>query len=263
MEKSLLSMIDLLEFDTDDILFHQQEGGQIRTPFAVEREVLAFVAQGEPKKMLSHYRKLISANPNIKISVAKLSKDQLQSFRYMAVSAVAIVCRVAILNGVAEAVAYSISDDAIHKIDKMNSSEQILLFSLQMVYKYTSLVGKSKVSMQYSKPIRKSIEYIVANLHAKISLDDLVKGSAYNKEYFAKLFKKEVGMSIADYILDLRIQEAKKMILDGKSSKEIAYVLQFCSQSYFIQQFKKHVGITPHDFKQTAIQQESIGLNLF
>ncbi len=249
MNIQLFDFLKLLDFGDDNILFQQQEGEHSRTSFEMEKEALSFVAAGDPDAMVAHYRGILESNPKTKFSIGRLSKDELQHFKYMAVSVIAIVCRVAMSNGAPEAVAYSMSDEAIQKIDKMKIPENILLYLAKLVYSYTELVGSSKQNIEYSKPIRDGIEYIIANLHTKITLDDLVQGTHYNKDYYAKLFKKEVGQTLTDYILDLRIQEAKKMIIDGKSSREIAYTFQFSSQSYFIQQFKKATGMTPREYK--------------
>ncbi len=249
MNGQLFDFLKMLDFGDENILFQQQEGEHIRTSFEMEQEALGFIANGNPDEMVTYYRALLENEPKTKISIGKLSKDELRHFKYMAVSIIAIVCRVAMYNGAPEAVSYSMSDEAIQKIDKMKQPESILLYLLKLVYSYTELVGNSKKNIGYSKPVREGVEYIVANLHTKISLDDLVQDKQYNKDYYAKLFKKEVGQTITDYILDIRIQEAKKMIIAGKSSREITYTFQFASQSYFIQQFKKVTGMTPREYK--------------
>lgn len=249
MNNGLSGFLDLLDFGDNNVLFQQRETGQQRIPFEMEQELFRYVAAGNADEMVAHYRSVLEAGPMPKISVGRLSKDELRHFKYMAVSAIAILCRVAMHNGVAETVAYSMSDEAIHDIDMMRSPENIIFLLIKMVYSYTELVGKSKRNMLYSKPVREGIEYIMLNLHSKISLEDLVNGTGYSKEYYAKLFKKETGQTVTDYILDLRIQVAKDMLLDGKSSREITYMLQFCSQSYFIQQFKKVAGVTPREYK--------------
>ena len=54
-----------------------------------------------------------------------------------------------------------------------------------------------------------------------------------------------MGMSISDYIQKVRIDEAKELLRQGKSCGEVACILNYTSQSYFIRQFKKQTGITP------------------
>ena len=54
-----------------------------------------------------------------------------------------------------------------------------------------------------------------------------------------------MGLSISDYIQKVRIDEAKELLRQGKNCGEVACILNYTSQSYFIRQFKKQTGITP------------------
>jgi len=75
----------------------------------------------------------------------------------------------------------------------------------------------------------------------------------YSKEYIAKLFRKHMGMSVSDYIQKVRIEEAKELLRQGKSCGEVAYILNYTSQSYFIRQFKKQTGITPKLYRNLLV----------
>lgn len=248
MKTNLPEFFDILDSDIDDSLTGQHEGGQTRVPFKLEHHILSLIGSGNTKKLLSYYKKLLLVDPNLTFTVGRLSKNDLQHFKYMAVSSIALVCRVAIVRGTPEATAYGISDDAIQHIDSQTDSEYVLRHLIKTVYIYASLIEKNQKNTRCSKPVRESLEYIAANLRSKITFDDLVAHTHYNRDYLARLFKKETGMSVNDYILNLRIQTAQELLLDGLSSSEIAYKLQFCSQSYFIKQFKKIVGLTPKDY---------------
>ena len=63
-------------------------------------------------------------------------------------------------------------------------------------------------------------------------------------------FKKQTGKSIKKYYNDLRIQSAKKLLLQGKSTGECAKWLSFSSVSYFSQFFKKNTGMSIREFLQ-------------
>ena len=61
-------------------------------------------------------------------------------------------------------------------------------------------------------------------------------------------FKKQTGKSIKKYYNDFRIESAKKMLLQGKSTGECAKQLYFSSVSYFSQFFKKNTGMSIREF---------------
>lgn len=248
MDNNLFNLLNMLDFEEGEVLFQQREQGASRISFEMEKQLFSFVAQGKPDEMVKHYLNFISASPDLQISVGKLSSNHLRQLKYMAVSLVAVICRIAMYAGAPEAVAYSMSDDIIQQIDKLEDPDDILLLELSATYDYAELVAQSKHNLSYSKPVRDSIEYIVANLHSPIALSDLAAQGPYSKEYLAKLFRKEVGKTVSDYILELRVDEAKRMLDDGKTSREVAYLLHFCSQSYFIKQFKKIAGMTPKEY---------------
>ncbi len=249
METGLFNFLEFLDFGEDNVLFAQREQGKLRTLFQMEKELFGFIAEGRPDEMIAHYYALVQAQPNLRVQVGKLSRDHLRQFKYAAVSLIAVVCRVALYNGASEAEAYGMSDEAIQQIDTMDDPEKILVLGVAKVYEYAKLVADSKSNKTLSKTVRGCMEYITTNLHGDISLEDMADGSGYSKEYIAKRFKKEVGMTFSDYVLRQRIEAAQRMLAKGMSSREIAYTLRFSSQSYFIKQFKKVTGVTPREYR--------------
>ena len=147
--------------------------------------------------------------------------------------------------GAPEIECYARSDSAIMKIDESSSELSIYKTLIQTTLDYATLVHKSKISAEYPPVIRRCIQYIASHTHQNISLDELAEGSGYSKEYIAKLFRKHVGLPIGEHIQMVRIEEAKSLLRQGKSSGEVAYILNYTSQSYFTRQFKKQTGMTP------------------
>ena len=69
-----------------------------------------------------------------------------------------------------------------------------------------------------------------------------------SEDYLSKLFKKHVGKTVRDYIMEQRLEAAKAMLRGKGDQKMIAYDLGFCSQTYFITCFRKAYGVTPHQY---------------
>jgi len=64
------------------------------------------------------------------------------------------------------------------------------------------------------------------------------------------LFKKEVGMSITEYILNQKVEEAKRLLTQTDYQISDIYTwLNFHDQSHFTKVFKKYTGTTPKKFK--------------
>lgn len=248
MEKSWINLLEFLDFSGDDTLFEQRELLFHRIPFEMEKTLYQFIAEGKPTEMKAFYQKMILDIPSLKVVVGKTSHNRLKQLKYAAVSAVAIACRAAIWGGAIEARAYAKSDEVILTIDETANIADVLLIELRTLLEYAEMVRETKSMQNCSVAVRACIEYITVHTHEPISLEKLADGSSYTKEYLAKIFKKEIGISISDFILRTRVDEAKKLLISGVSCCDTAHILGFSPQSYFIRQFKKVTGMTPKTF---------------
>ena len=69
--------------------------------------------------------------------------------------------------------------------------------------------------------------------------------------HFARVFKKNTNITPHEYLLNVRIQNAKKLLYaSGQSVEDIAKSCGFNSTSHFIRVFKKYTNITPKQFRQ-------------
>ena len=89
-------------------------------------------------------------------------------------------------------------------------------------------------------------------IYDRITLDEISKQTYYSKTYLNAIFQKNVGYTIMQYYTELKIQEAKKLLREGKSVAEISNLLHFDSPTYFTKVFKKHTGMTPSQYKKTV-----------
>ena len=66
-------------------------------------------------------------------------------------------------------------------------------------------------------------------------------------------FKKETGKRYVDYLTDLRIQAAKRLLKDPlHSAAEIAHMVGYESPNYFARAFKKKTGMTPTEYARSV-----------
>ena len=101
-----------------------------------------------------------------------------------------------------------------------------------------------------SKPIVLCIDYIYSHIHSRITVSELAKHLNFSESYLSKLFHKEMGLPISQYILNLKIEKAKNLLQYSEYSMiDISNYLSFSSQSHFIQVFQKYTGMTPHKYR--------------
>lgn len=93
-------------------------------------------------------------------------------------------------------------------------------------------------------------EYVDGHWREKISLDSVSERFFINKFYLTKLFKRRYGTTLIEYILDLRITQAKKLLRFSDDRVEtIARECGFEDPNYFSRAFKKLEGVTPTKYR--------------
>ncbi len=96
-------------------------------------------------------------------------------------------------------------------------------------------------------------KYIEQYFTRNINLTELASISGYSYDHFRHLFKKSTGFSPINYILQLRINYAKKLLLDPYFSlTDIARECGFYSLSHFSNCFKKFTGHSPNHFRMNT-----------
>ena len=70
-----------------------------------------------------------------------------------------------------------------------------------------------------------------------------------SREHFARLFKKEVGMTYHEYLTNYRINIAKKLLESGEYNvSEVCAMVGYPNDNYFYKLFKKYTGKSPNRF---------------
>lgn len=94
-------------------------------------------------------------------------------------------------------------------------------------------------------------QYIEQHCMEMITLEQLAQIFFVSKEYLSKVFKKEYGVNVTDYIVQLRMARAKEWVLDDQIPfKHIAEMTGYEDVSYFYRVFKKHFGISPGEMRK-------------
>jgi len=94
-------------------------------------------------------------------------------------------------------------------------------------------------------------KYIQQNLNKRLPRDELSEYVHLNESYLSRLFSKETGMSLSDYILQERMKKAKELISEtDEPIYEIANQLCYDNFSYFAKMFKKVYNITPQEYRK-------------
>ncbi|HHW66388.1 MAG: two-component system, response regulator YesN [Epulopiscium sp.] len=182
---------------------------------------------------------------------AKLSDDPLRSLKNSLIGSCTIFTRAAIAGGVTDYEAFNLSDAFIMEIEKTNSMSELNNLEYRMVETFIEKVNEAK-TFKFSPIIKNTMLYIVNHLSDKLTLKDIADHVYVHPNYLSALFKKEVGISLFQYIIKKRIEESTYFLkYSNESIADIAAFYQFCNQSYYIKMFHKYMGMSPNAYRQS------------
>ena len=238
--------------------FIMRENEIFHAPYGPEFEFYLAVKNGE----IEQVSRLCKSDFSEKNGFGKLSENPLQNIKYHFVVTAALISRYCIEGGMEHETAYSLSDLYIQKADVCASALQISQLHAQMSADYAQRMKKLRKKKIFSKQITRCVDYIYDNLHKRIFISDLAGYTGLNSSYLSRLFKKETGVTVTEYIQNKKIETAKNMLkYSSYIPSEIASILAFPNQSYFVEVFKKKVGMTPKKYQDMYFREIEIHTN--
>ena len=182
-----------------------------------------------------------------------LSDTPLKNYKYLFIASITLATRFSIEGGMDEEDAYTASDLYIQRVDSCQDVDTVVRLYEDMIGFFTSHVSEIPKCPLYSKPVLTCMDYVYYHLHEKLSLEVLSSWVKLHPNYLAGLFKKETGMTPAEYIRRKRLEAAANLLTSSNDDiQEIAARLQFGSQSYFTDSFRKLYGVSPREYRSAA-----------
>jgi len=216
----------------------------VHSPYSIEQDVCRTISNGDTKnakRIISQ----INLTPH-----AKLASNAIRSYKNSMICSCTFMTRAAISGGINPDIAFTLSDTYINSIENTQSLKELENFESTMIEGFTDLVNKQK-NQTYTQAVLDTIYYIDNHLCENITIDMIAKEVYLNPSYLSTLFHKETGKTISEWIKTKRIQESVYLVLNTKEDfAEIAFFYRFCSQSYFVQSFKKVMGKTPGEYRR-------------
>ena len=99
--------------------------------------------------------------------------------------------------------------------------------------------------------IIKILDYLDNNLYKQININEISKTFNYNKDYIMRLFKKEINMTIIEYINSKRVYFSLNKIKNTNDSiLKVSLEVGFSSQEYFCEIFNKTISSSPLKYRK-------------
>lgn len=147
----------------------------------------------------------------------------------------------------------SVSNSHVKQIEELTSVDSAFPYANQMIVNYCRLIRRFTLK-NHSLTIQKVLTYIDTNLCADLSLRTFSENLSVNASYLSTLFKKEMGISLTEYVNQKRILHAQRLIVSTNLPvKSIAQQCGIPDVCYFSRMFKKISGITPKEYRETVM----------
>ena len=149
------------------------------------------------------------------------------------------------------------SNHNVSTLEKLTSVEQVFEHQRKIVLGYCRIVKEHQHKV-HSPLLKKVLAYMETDLSADLTLKTLSEHLGVNASYLSTLFSKEIGISLTDYVTNLRISYAKTLL--AKTDVPIKSIAERCGIAdihYFTGLFKRICGMTPNAYRKSPDQTVS------
>lgn len=241
-EEGISSLKDLLKI-------RNQENNLQRLRIEDELELTRLIRSGNYKAIsIPSFEQI---DPNVGI----LSLNKLQRYHDLTVSSIALATRIVISAGVLADDAHDLSDALLFALNNVHTADEIhRILELTFVL-FTKQIYQVSHALQSPKT-KQAQTYITRHIYGNITIAEIANHVSLSESRLQHLFKKDMGVSIKDYILQSKIQTACNLLrFSDLTIVKISDALGFSSQSHFSTTFKKITGLRPSEYRSQTYNE--------
>ena len=244
--------MDILSYDItnnstlEEGLFAQREDPNFHVSVDFETAICSAIEKGSKSQLEQSLYSPMHGR------IGRMSVSDLRQEKYSFICMATLASRAAIRGGLPSETAFSMSDLYCQRVDLLSDIQLIQNMAYTMLVDYCDRVREIQQRPVVSQVVQSCISYISVHLHDSVTLEQLSKHCGLCGRSLSLRFKKEMGMGIPEYIHREKLQEAEYLLRhSGYSLSEITSFLNYPSQSYFTQIFKKYRQMTPQQFRDS------------
>ena len=224
-----------------------------RGVYATEKAFLQMIREGNPD-----YAMALNRSRSLSSGVRADVGDPLRADKNNSLVLLTLVSRAAMEGGLDSSTAYTMNDDYAARIEHADTAGELTRLSKEMMDDYVRRVRHYREATGISPAIQEACSYIGSHIREKIRTADLAERAGYAEYYFTGKFRKEVGKSVRDYILEKKLSVARDLLrTTAMSVEEVSDYLSFGSRSRFYTVYRDRFGISPSKEKQGRNPQKS------
>lgn len=149
--------------------------------------------------------------------------------------------------------------------NKQNPAQNFDSFFLrtEVLYWITTLLQQlpplvKPLSTSSADVVEKARQFAIQNIDKRLSLQEVADYVAMSPSYFSAFFKRETGQNYIDYVNQIKIEHARRLIDTGEyRMNEISSLLGFENAYYFSKVFRRYTGLSPTEYRHKITQDDS------
>lgn len=246
-----ISIIDLHHEDylRPAIPKQNEEDTTYHGTYDAEREMLNMVRNGD-RGIFEYLQNFAISNVG---TLANIDSEPLRQLKNTSLAGIVLFSRAAIEGGLYPDTALTLTDRYFQAVEACRTLQGIGAVTRMMQEDFVNRVYRIRHQQGYTKPVQIMVDYIELHIEEVICLKQISSELGYSEYYLSRRFKNEVGVSVKQYIRNVRLERAERLLRNpGITIREISERLHFASESYFIECFKERYGTTPNEYRQSV-----------
>lgn len=216
---------------------------EVKYPFALELDIIQSMRNGDQAAAEELVAQFIQETLSYQGTEAQVQMSMLQLLGSMQ--------HMMLQSGVNPSTLFQ-GENRFARLSQIRNPDKMLSWMKDKVILPYLQERETRAHVQLKQIIDQTLIYIQSNYNEDISLESCADQVGMNFYTLSKLFKQVTGVNFIDYLTELRITKAKELLRStGLRVNDIAEEVGY-QQRYFNRIFKKQVGITPSEYRESA-----------
>ena len=148
--------------------------------------------------------------------------------------------------------------DSVSEVLLLCETLETLDEELQKIWAAVEIWLSKKGKQRYRKDVGEWMEYIYNNLHRPLRLQEIAEHFDVSQSYASRLFKKETGKTMIQFINEEKMKEAARFLNESSLSiRDVAARVGYDDPFYFDRLFRRFYGMTPRDYRRKLSSAKS------
>ncbi len=137
--------------------------------------------------------------------------------------------------------------------DRLEKECAVYEILVSLISRYGEMTGISFPEVHQRPEVKRGIEYLQDVYSQDIRISDIANAAGVSEYYFMRIFRAATGITAHNYLNQIRLNRAKKMLSEGICATVVAQNVGFFDQSHLNRNFKAQFGITPGKYAKCCI----------